>query len=176
LASSLLFKTFCTGFIINAHSVCHSLIFFFTGNAAVIYVILRSRRMRSITNFFLANLAFADFCVGIFCVLPTLKTYLDTIWTLGRVSTCQVTRTNLKRNSALKYLSSSSRKTVTTVFFFYGLYIIMYLLDSNKCPHDHVLVGWLVFKFLSLFKILSSKTGNRLRSQTTCRDCQGCDK
>jgi len=41
--------------------------------------------MRTITNFFLANLAVADLCVGVFCVLPNLSTYLSAPWLLGRV-------------------------------------------------------------------------------------------
>jgi hypothetical protein len=50
--------------------------FFFTGNLLVILVVTLSRRLRSITNFFLANLAVADFCVGIFCVYQNLSSYL----------------------------------------------------------------------------------------------------
>ncbi|XP_073814334.1 trissin receptor, partial [Musca autumnalis] len=38
-------------------------------NLLVILVVTLSRRLRSITNFFLANLALADFCVGLFCVM-----------------------------------------------------------------------------------------------------------
>lgn len=47
-----------------------------TGNLLVILVVTLSRRLRSITNFFLANLAVADFCVGIFCVYQNLSLYL----------------------------------------------------------------------------------------------------
>lgn len=47
-----------------------------TGNFLVILVVVMSRRLRSITNFFLANLAVADFCVGVFCVLQNLSIYL----------------------------------------------------------------------------------------------------
>ncbi|CAM1154115.1 GPRNPR2 (predicted) [Pycnogonum litorale] len=39
--------------------------------------------MRTITNFFLANLAFADFCVGIFCVYQNLSLYLSSDWEFG---------------------------------------------------------------------------------------------
>ncbi|CAD1472395.1 unnamed protein product [Heterotrigona itama] len=55
----------------------------FLGNLMVIFVVTFSRRLRSITNFFLANLAVADFCVGIFCVYQTLTNYLMNSWPLG---------------------------------------------------------------------------------------------
>jgi hypocretin (orexin) receptor 2 len=59
---------------------------FSAGNATVIYVILRHRKMRNVTNFFLANLAASDLCVGVFCVLPNLSTFLSPYWMLGVVS------------------------------------------------------------------------------------------
>ncbi|XP_076652029.1 trissin receptor-like [Halictus rubicundus] len=55
----------------------------FFGNLMVIFVVSFSRRLRSITNFFLANLAVADFCVGVFCVYQTLTNYLTNSWKLG---------------------------------------------------------------------------------------------
>ncbi|XP_064630573.1 trissin receptor-like [Lineus longissimus] len=55
------------------------------GNLLVIFVVLRSRRMRSVTNYLLANLALADLFVGIFCVLPTLFLYMNTVWVSGRI-------------------------------------------------------------------------------------------
>ncbi|XP_012538419.1 trissin receptor isoform X2 [Monomorium pharaonis] len=55
----------------------------FFGNLMVIFVVTFSRRLRSITNFFLANLAVADFCVGIFCVYQTLTNYLMNSWQFG---------------------------------------------------------------------------------------------
>ena len=51
----------------------------------VLIAIARSPRLRSMTNFFLANLAVADFCVGVFCVLPNLSTFLSQNWILGKV-------------------------------------------------------------------------------------------
>ncbi|KZC08896.1 Galanin receptor type 2 [Dufourea novaeangliae] len=48
----------------------------------VIFVVSFSRRLRGITNFFLANLAVADLCVAVFCVYQTLTNYL-TSWQLG---------------------------------------------------------------------------------------------
>ncbi|XP_017839949.2 trissin receptor isoform X1 [Drosophila busckii] len=52
-------------------------------NLLVILVVTLSRRLRSITNFFLANLAFADFCVGLFCVMQNLSIYLIDSWVFG---------------------------------------------------------------------------------------------
>ncbi|XP_064625457.1 trissin receptor-like [Lineus longissimus] len=94
------------------------------GNAAVIYVILRSRRMRSITNFFLANLAFADFCVGIFCVLPTLKKYLDTIWVLGRVM--------CKLNYFIQQMAYVASVTILTVIAIERYVAIIYPMKSKQ--------------------------------------------
>ncbi|XP_060077674.1 trissin receptor-like [Ylistrum balloti] len=51
----------------------------------VLFAIIKSARLRSMTNFFLANLAVADFCVGLFCVLPNLYRFLTLTWNLGRV-------------------------------------------------------------------------------------------
>ncbi|XP_063701377.1 trissin receptor isoform X2 [Culicoides brevitarsis] len=55
----------------------------FFGNLLVILVVTMSRRLRSITNFFLANLAVADLCVGVFCVFQNLSIYLIPSWVLG---------------------------------------------------------------------------------------------
>ncbi|KDR15207.1 hypothetical protein L798_10980, partial [Zootermopsis nevadensis] len=55
----------------------------FFGNLMVILVVSFSRRLRSITNFFLANLAVADFCVGVFCVYQNISIYLVSSWMLG---------------------------------------------------------------------------------------------
>ncbi|XP_049964381.1 trissin receptor-like [Schistocerca serialis cubense] len=49
-----------------------------------------SRRLRSITNFFLANLAIADLCVGLFCVFPHLYLQLYNDWLLGEAM-CKMT-------------------------------------------------------------------------------------
>ena len=58
----------------------------FVGNTLVIIVILQHERMRTVTNFFLANLALSDLCVGLFCVLPSLLVNLTIEWYLGKVS------------------------------------------------------------------------------------------
>lgn len=38
------------------------------GNGLVIWVILTSRRMRNVTNYYIANLALADIAVGLFAI------------------------------------------------------------------------------------------------------------
>ncbi|CAL8070631.1 unnamed protein product [Orchesella dallaii] len=55
----------------------------FFGNLMVILVVTLHWRMRSITNFCLANLAFADLCVGIFCVYQNIIQYLMESWVFG---------------------------------------------------------------------------------------------
>ncbi|XP_049832807.1 trissin receptor-like [Schistocerca gregaria] len=60
------------------------------GNLLVIVVVTMSRRLRSITNFFLANLAIADLCVGLFCVFPHLYLQLYNDWLLGEAM-CKMT-------------------------------------------------------------------------------------
>ncbi|XP_060521236.1 trissin receptor-like [Cylas formicarius] len=66
---------------ISLYSIVFALCFF--GNLLVILVVTMSRRLRSITNFFLANLAVADFCVAIFCVYQNLFIYIVDNWLLG---------------------------------------------------------------------------------------------
>ncbi|KAG5675442.1 hypothetical protein PVAND_005346 [Polypedilum vanderplanki] len=53
------------------------------GNLFVISVVFRVPRMRSVTNLFIANLAFADVLVIIFCVPATLMSNLFVPWILG---------------------------------------------------------------------------------------------
>ncbi|CAN8025637.1 unnamed protein product [Ixodes persulcatus] len=55
----------------------------FFGNLLVVVVVVVHRRMRTITNFFLTNLAVADLCVGLFCVYQNLSIYLMDEWPLG---------------------------------------------------------------------------------------------
>ncbi|ESP00349.1 hypothetical protein LOTGIDRAFT_140896 [Lottia gigantea] len=55
------------------------------GNSLVLIIILRNARMRTRPYVFLANLAVADLSVGIFCVLPSLSTFLSPVWLLGKV-------------------------------------------------------------------------------------------
>ncbi|XP_076320146.1 trissin receptor-like [Tachypleus tridentatus] len=55
----------------------------FLGNMLIILIVAFHKRMRTVTNFFLVNLAVADLCVGMFCVYQNLYNYLATSWSLG---------------------------------------------------------------------------------------------
>ncbi|KAK6989194.1 trissin receptor, partial [Biomphalaria glabrata] len=52
-------------------------------NSVVLYAIAANKRMRTRTNFFLANLAVADLSVGVVCIMPKLVQYLSSRWLLG---------------------------------------------------------------------------------------------
>ncbi|XP_042232306.1 trissin receptor-like [Homarus americanus] len=52
-------------------------------NLVVLVVMWVHPRMRSTTNFFLTNLAIADFCVTVFCVYQNLSQYLAQTWIFG---------------------------------------------------------------------------------------------
>lgn len=60
--------------IIALLCVAYSLVFFLgiLGNSLVVSVVMRSPRMRTVTNFFIVNLACADILVVIFCLPATL--------------------------------------------------------------------------------------------------------
>ncbi|XP_018531133.1 neuropeptide Y receptor Y7 [Lates calcarifer] len=55
------------------------------GNALVIYMIIRYRNMRTVTNFFIANLALADLLVNTLCLPFTLVNTLLDEWKFGAV-------------------------------------------------------------------------------------------
>lgn len=67
---------------ICAYSTVFALCVF--GNIMVLFAIIKSARLRSLTNFFLANLAVADFWIGVFCVMPNLSTFITQNWILGK--------------------------------------------------------------------------------------------
>ncbi|XP_012283008.2 neuropeptide SIFamide receptor [Orussus abietinus] len=53
------------------------------GNSFVIAVVYRSPRMRTVTNFFIVNLAVADVLVIVFCLPATLMSNIFVPWVLG---------------------------------------------------------------------------------------------
>ncbi|CAD6186083.1 unnamed protein product [Caenorhabditis auriculariae] len=76
--------------IVTSYNVCLSFVFILCfllsllGNAVVIITILgKSHRSRSITNFYLLNLAFADLLRSVVCIPTTLLSELTHCWLLG---------------------------------------------------------------------------------------------
>ncbi|XP_063167451.1 neuropeptide FF receptor 1-like [Candoia aspera] len=55
------------------------------GNSLVCMVVAKNQRMRTVTNFFILNLAISDLLVGIFCVPTTLIDTLITGWPFNQV-------------------------------------------------------------------------------------------
>ncbi|XP_013776225.1 trissin receptor-like [Limulus polyphemus] len=65
--------------------VAYTFVFFCCvfGNLLIMIVVFLHRRLRTVTNFFLINLAVADLCVGVFCVFQNLSLYLMNSWPFG---------------------------------------------------------------------------------------------
>ncbi|XP_023253344.1 neuropeptide FF receptor 1-like [Seriola lalandi dorsalis] len=67
-------------------AACYILAYFFifllcmVGNILVCLIVLENRRMRTVTNLFILNLAISDLLVGIFCIPTTLVDNLITGW------------------------------------------------------------------------------------------------
>lgn len=55
-----------------------------TGNATVIWIILAHQRMRTITNYFIVNLALADLCMAAFNAAFNFVYASHNIWYFGR--------------------------------------------------------------------------------------------
>ncbi|XP_063955520.1 kiSS-1 receptor-like [Lytechinus pictus] len=54
-----------------------------TGNSVVLYIIIKHRDMRTVTNYFVANLAITDITFLILCVIPTVIVIGGMPWPLG---------------------------------------------------------------------------------------------
>lgn len=60
------------------------LVFAVLGNSIVVYVVCSSAKMRTVTNYFIANLAVGDLCMAIFCVpFSFLSTLILKYWPFG---------------------------------------------------------------------------------------------
>ncbi|KAJ7988308.1 hypothetical protein DPEC_G00322220 [Dallia pectoralis] len=53
------------------------------GNGVVCFIVLRSKKMRTVTNLFILNLAISDLLVGMFCMPTTLVDNIITGWPFG---------------------------------------------------------------------------------------------
>jgi hypothetical protein len=64
---------------------CHGAVFFagLVGNALVCAAVMRNPGMRTVTNYFIVNLAVADFMVLVFCLPPSVLWDVTETWFLG---------------------------------------------------------------------------------------------
>lgn len=53
------------------------------GNGMVCYIVISSSRMRTVTNYFITNLAVGDLLITVFCVPFTSISYLKQYWSFG---------------------------------------------------------------------------------------------
>lgn len=63
----------------------HATVFFvgLIGNALVCLAVYRNHTMRTVTNYFIVNLALADFLVILFCLAPTVIWDVTETWFMG---------------------------------------------------------------------------------------------
>uniref|UniRef100_A0A3P9AWR6 Neuropeptide FF receptor 1 n=1 Tax=Maylandia zebra TaxID=106582 RepID=A0A3P9AWR6_9CICH len=69
-------------YVAAIYTLAYSFIFLLcmVGNILVCLIVLENRRMRTVTNLFILNLAISDLLVGIFCIPTTLVDNLITGW------------------------------------------------------------------------------------------------
>ncbi|XP_076458625.1 neuropeptide SIFamide receptor-like [Babylonia areolata] len=72
-------------YMIFVFSLAYLLIFLcaLVGNTMVVIVVVRTPRMRSVTNYLIANLAVADILVAVFCIPITLLSNIFSGWPFG---------------------------------------------------------------------------------------------
>ncbi|KAL4089976.1 hypothetical protein QTP88_024903 [Uroleucon formosanum] len=68
--------------------VMHSMVFVvgLIGNALVCVAVYRNRTMRTVTNYFIVNLAVADFLVILICLPPTVVWDVTETWFMGTLA------------------------------------------------------------------------------------------
>ncbi|XP_064457130.1 neuropeptide SIFamide receptor-like [Ornithodoros turicata] len=71
--------------MVSVFCLAYSLVFMvgLLGNSFVVAVVIRSPRMRTVTNYFIVNLAMADILVCVFCIPATLVSNIFVPWVLG---------------------------------------------------------------------------------------------
>ncbi|KAL0277610.1 UNVERIFIED_CONTAM: hypothetical protein PYX00_004843 [Menopon gallinae] len=96
--------------------VMHVLVFFvgLIGNALVCTAVYRNHLIRTVTNYFIVNLALADFMVILFCLAPTVIWDVTETWFMGEelckfILYIQVSLSSSFRNSK-----------ISPVFYFNG--------------------------------------------------------
>lgn len=117
------------------------------GNLLVVLVVTLSRRLRSVTNFFLANLALADICVGVFCVFQNLSIYLITRYEPVQQHICRETLSKAKHFfNLLNMIISPLQKLKSCRLLYLGdhfVYLIRVLIVSTQNSVKTVNLIWI---------------------------------
>lgn len=92
----------------------HSVVFLvgLVGNALVCVAVYRNHSMRTVTNYFIVNLAVADFLVILFCLPPTVLWDVTETWFFGKAM-CKI----------VLYIQVSQLYIVYWEIWYYGLFV-----------------------------------------------------
>ncbi|XP_077986975.1 prokineticin receptor 2-like [Glandiceps talaboti] len=123
------------------------------GNILLCYVIYRFRRMRTITNLLIGNLAFSDFLVAVICTPFNFFYYMNQNWPFGKVMCVLV---NFIKVTSL-YVSTNSLLAIAVDRY----YIIMNPLKprmSTRKAMVVIIVVWLVSITVALPSAIHSDT------------------
>lgn len=124
----------------------------FTGNLMVIFVIARNKSMRTVTNFFLGNLAVSDFLAMTFSVIPILFTYVAESWHFGDIiCRCAYFLINVTTTSSILILAVISVERYMAILHPFELRQLV----TTKLLSITVSVIWVIAFFLGLPTVFS---------------------
>lgn len=112
------------------------------GNCIVIWIVLAHRRMRSVTNYFLLNLALADLSMSVFNAVFNFMYVLESNWTFGEVY-CTV-------NSFVSNLAVSSSVFSISAMSIDRYFAIVYPLSPRMSRKKAVMVVFFIWIAASL--------------------------
>uniref|UniRef100_A0A672RQH8 Neuropeptide FF receptor 1 like 2 n=1 Tax=Sinocyclocheilus grahami TaxID=75366 RepID=A0A672RQH8_SINGR len=108
------------------------------GNGLVCLIVLENRRMRTVTNLFILNLAVSDLLVGIFCIPTTLVDNLITGWPF--------TNTVCKMSGLVQGMSVSA-----SVFTLVAIAVDRSVLSSQGCISQNCF--YILYKYIYILYI-----------------------
>ena len=115
------------------------------GNAVVCYTVLGHDRMRTVTNYFIVNLAISDILMAVVCVNLTLYATLYMVWPFG-VPMCKIT--------FFVQSLSVSVSIFTLVAISLDRYVaIMYPLRPRMTSHQTVIIALCIWLFAGAFAL-----------------------
>lgn len=79
------------------------------GNALVCVAVYRNHTMRTVTNYFIVNLAVADFMVILFCLPPTVLWDVTETWFMGEIMCKIVLYIQVRKLSSLSHYMNTHK-------------------------------------------------------------------